>query len=82
MQNIFIFIQSQLDKHLQEHRQEQTGVKSYPCKQCNVEFNKPTYLREHMKQHYKIKYVIPLHARSELLQFNTNFSNISMILFY
>ena len=43
---------------MQEHRQEQTGMKSYPCKQCNLEFNKPGYLREHMKQHYKIKYVL------------------------
>ncbi|XP_069112294.1 zinc finger protein 236-like [Argopecten irradians] len=48
-------VQSQLDKHLAEHRQEQEGIKTYPCRQCTQEFNKPAFLREHMKQHYKIK---------------------------
>ena len=52
---IRFFFQSHLDKHMQEHRDEQEGTKTYPCKQCNLEFTKLTLLREHMKQHYKIR---------------------------
>lgn len=42
---------------MQEHRQEQEGMKTYPCRQCTQEFTKPIFLKEHMKQHYRIKYV-------------------------
>ncbi|KAL3860221.1 hypothetical protein ACJMK2_010376 [Sinanodonta woodiana] len=55
-------LQSQLDKHMNEHRQEKDGSRTYPCRQCTMEFHKPALLREHMKQHYKIKH--SLHHRS------------------
>ena len=48
-------LQSQLDRHMREHRQDQEGKRSYPCRQCTQEFPKMTLLREHMKQHYRIK---------------------------
>ena len=40
---------------MDEHRQEHEGTRIYPCKQCTLEFNKLVLLREHMKEHYKIK---------------------------
>ncbi len=40
---------------MQEHRDEQEGTKMYPCKHCNLVFHKLPLLREHMKQHYKIR---------------------------
>eukprot|EP00106_Octopus_bimaculoides_P013578 XP_014781020.1 PREDICTED: zinc finger protein 236-like [Octopus bimaculoides] len=48
-------LQSQLDKHMQEHREEHGNNRSYTCRQCSQEFAKITLLREHMKQHYRIK---------------------------
>ncbi|CAE1253065.1 Zinc finger protein 236 [Acanthosepion pharaonis] len=48
-------LQSQLDRHMREHRQDQEGKRSYSCRQCTQEFPKMTLLREHMKQHYRIK---------------------------
>ena len=56
--DISVKLQIHLDKHMQEHREEQEGNRVYPCKQCTQEFPRLALLREHMKQHYRIKWVI------------------------
>uniref|UniRef100_A0A2C9KB91 C2H2-type domain-containing protein n=1 Tax=Biomphalaria glabrata TaxID=6526 RepID=A0A2C9KB91_BIOGL len=46
-------LQHQLDKHMLEHRQE--GMRVYQCRQCNQGYSKMSALKEHMKQHYRVK---------------------------
>ena len=48
-------VQSQLDRHMHEHRQQNEGARIYTCKQCGEEYPRLNELREHMKKHYKIK---------------------------
>ena len=57
---LIIIFQSQLDKHLVEHREEQEGTRMYPCRQCSMEFAKHSQFREHMKQHNKVRYIYKL----------------------
>lgn len=51
-------LQSQLSVHLEEHRQELSGAKSYTCKTCSKEFVTQNQLREHLKSHAKIRPII------------------------
>ncbi|CAG5136803.1 unnamed protein product, partial [Candidula unifasciata] len=55
-------VQHQLDRHLLEHRQESDGARTFQCRQCHQEYNKMSTLKEHMKQHYKVK--ASLHHRN------------------
>ncbi|KAJ6664422.1 hypothetical protein lerEdw1_007079, partial [Lerista edwardsae] len=48
-------LQSQLALHMEEHRQELLGNKTYICKTCKKEFEISSQLKEHMKTHYKIR---------------------------
>ncbi|XP_067838040.1 zinc finger protein 236-like isoform X2 [Heptranchias perlo] len=48
-------LQSQLSRHLEEHRQELNGSRVHVCKICTKEFERPSQLREHMKSHYRVR---------------------------
>ncbi|KAM9307845.1 zinc finger protein 236 [Gastrophryne carolinensis] len=48
-------LQSHLSLHMEEHRQEVTGNKSYSCKSCKKTFESAPQLKEHMKTHFKIR---------------------------
>ncbi|XP_013403911.1 zinc finger protein 236 isoform X2 [Lingula anatina] len=47
--------QHQLDKHLIEHREEEDGGAEYTCKHCGQIFHKMSVLRDHMRQHTKVR---------------------------
>ncbi|XP_051573971.1 zinc finger protein 236-like isoform X2 [Myxocyprinus asiaticus] len=51
-------LQSQLSLHLEEHRKEISGTKSYTCKTCSKEFTTQNQLKEHLKSHAKIRPII------------------------
>ncbi|XP_048384932.1 zinc finger protein 236-like [Stegostoma tigrinum] len=48
-------LQSQLSRHLEEHRQELNGNRVHNCKICTKEFERLSQLREHMKSHYRVR---------------------------
>ena len=51
-------VQGQLDRHLAGHDHDVVGDvihRSYGCHQCQIKFFRLSDLREHMRQHYKIK---------------------------
>uniref|UniRef100_A0A4W3HPG4 Zinc finger protein 236 n=1 Tax=Callorhinchus milii TaxID=7868 RepID=A0A4W3HPG4_CALMI len=48
-------LQSQLSRHLEEHRQELNGNRVHVCKICTKEYERPSLLREHMKSHYRVR---------------------------
>ncbi|GFR59781.1 zinc finger protein 236 [Elysia marginata] len=43
----------QLDKHMETHRND--TVRVHKCRQCKQEFTKMSALKEHMKEHYKVR---------------------------
>ncbi|GLH06252.1 Krueppel homolog 1 [Gryllus bimaculatus] len=50
--------QAQLDIHAKEHQEDWTKTptsKLYQCRQCHQHFSRATFLRDHMKEHYKVK---------------------------
>ncbi|OCT76558.1 zinc finger protein 236 isoform X2 [Xenopus laevis] len=44
-----------LSLHMEEHRQEMAGNKTYSCKSCKKTFDSTPQLKEHMKTHFKIR---------------------------
>ncbi|XP_068093156.1 zinc finger protein 236 isoform X2 [Hyperolius riggenbachi] len=48
-------LQSHLSLHMEEHRQEVTGNKTYSCKSCKKTFETALQLKDHMKTHFKIR---------------------------
>ncbi|XP_018411031.1 PREDICTED: zinc finger protein 236 [Nanorana parkeri] len=48
-------LQSHLSLHMEEHRQEVTGNKTYSCKSCKKTFESAPQLKDHMKTHFKIR---------------------------
>ncbi|XP_038666192.1 zinc finger protein 236-like isoform X2 [Scyliorhinus canicula] len=48
-------LQSQLSRHLEEHRQELNGSRVHSCKICTKEYERASQLREHMKSHYRVR---------------------------
>uniref|UniRef100_A0A8C5M9C5 C2H2-type domain-containing protein n=1 Tax=Leptobrachium leishanense TaxID=445787 RepID=A0A8C5M9C5_9ANUR len=49
-------LQSHLSIHMEDHRQELMGNKTYNCKSCKKTFETPLQLKEHMKTHFKIRF--------------------------
>ncbi|XP_052231983.1 zinc finger protein 236-like isoform X2 [Dreissena polymorpha] len=47
--------QIHLDRHMVEHREEREGTRMYPCKTCSAQYYSRQELKEHTKQHLKIK---------------------------
>ncbi|XP_075069313.1 zinc finger protein 236 isoform X2 [Mixophyes fleayi] len=48
-------LQSHLSLHMEEHRQEMAGSKTYSCKSCKKTFDAAPQLKDHMKTHFKIR---------------------------
>ncbi|KAM4688132.1 zinc finger protein 236 isoform 4-T4 [Discoglossus pictus] len=48
-------LQSHLSLHMEEHRQELVGSKTYSCKSCKKTFDTAPQLKDHMKTHFKIR---------------------------
>ncbi|XP_063779404.1 zinc finger protein 236 isoform X3 [Pseudophryne corroboree] len=48
-------LQSHLSLHMEEHRQEMAGSKTYSCKSCKKTFDAASQLKDHMKTHFKIR---------------------------
>ncbi|XP_053401911.1 zinc finger protein 236-like isoform X2 [Mercenaria mercenaria] len=48
-------LQGQLDKHMLDHQEDREGTRVYSCRQCNASFMAQKDLKEHTKQHFKIK---------------------------
>ncbi|KAG8571411.1 hypothetical protein GDO81_011634 [Engystomops pustulosus] len=48
-------LQSHLSLHMEEHRQELSGNKTYSCKSCKKTFESAPQLKDHMKTHFKIR---------------------------
>ncbi|KAG9479133.1 hypothetical protein GDO78_012676 [Eleutherodactylus coqui] len=48
-------LQSHLSLHMEEHRQELAGSKTYNCKSCKKTFESSQQLKDHMKTHFKIR---------------------------
>ncbi|KAM4705525.1 zinc finger protein 236 [Rhinophrynus dorsalis] len=48
-------LQSHLSLHMEEHRQELSGNKTYSCKSCKKTFDSAPELKDHMKTHFKIR---------------------------
>lgn len=48
-------LQGQLDKHMLDHQEDRDGTRVFSCRQCNATFNTQKELKEHTKQHFKIK---------------------------
>ncbi|XP_061919552.1 zinc finger protein 236-like [Entelurus aequoreus] len=48
-------LQSQLSLHLEEHRKELSGTKVYTCKTCGKELKTSAHLKEHMRNHIKMR---------------------------
>ncbi|KAM8966935.1 zinc finger protein 236 [Pelodytes ibericus] len=48
-------LQSHLSLHMEEHRQELAGNKTYSCKSCKKTFDTTVQLKDHMKTHFKIR---------------------------
>jgi hypothetical protein len=51
----FIAFQSQLEEHKKEHQNEWVKPSNPQCRQCKWQFSRASALREHMKEHYKVK---------------------------
>ncbi|XP_052818114.1 zinc finger protein 236-like [Mya arenaria] len=47
--------QSHLDRHMLEHKEEREGTRVFSCKQCSAQFFSRGELKEHTKQHFKIR---------------------------
>ncbi|KAG8314120.1 hypothetical protein J6590_099640, partial [Homalodisca vitripennis] len=49
--------QVQLDKHMQSHDEEWVNPKArvYRCPSCDKQYSRASVLRQHMKDHYKVK---------------------------
>ncbi|XP_073422598.1 zinc finger protein 236 isoform X3 [Dendrobates tinctorius] len=48
-------LQTHLSLHMEEHRQELTGSKTYSCKSCKKTFDSTPQLKDHLKTHFKIR---------------------------
>ncbi|XP_077126187.1 zinc finger protein 236 isoform X3 [Ranitomeya variabilis] len=48
-------LQSHLSLHMEEHRQELAGSKTYSCKSCKKTFDSAPQLKDHLKTHFKIR---------------------------
>ncbi|XP_053570824.1 zinc finger protein 236 isoform X2 [Bombina bombina] len=48
-------LQTHLSLHMEEHRQEIVGSKTYSCKSCKKTFDSAPQLKDHMKTHLKIR---------------------------
>ncbi|XP_053324282.1 zinc finger protein 236 [Spea bombifrons] len=48
-------LQSHLSLHMEEHRQELSGSKTFSCKSCKKTFDTAPQLKDHMKTHFKIR---------------------------
>ncbi|CAH2284599.1 zinc finger 236 isoform X1 [Pelobates cultripes] len=48
-------LQSHLSLHMEEHRQELVGSKTYNCRSCKKTFDTTLQLKDHMKTHFKIR---------------------------
>ncbi|XP_075441615.1 zinc finger protein 236 isoform X2 [Ascaphus truei] len=48
-------LQSHLSLHMEDHRQELAGNKTYSCKSCKKTFDTSPQLKDHMKTHFKIR---------------------------
>ncbi|XP_074645057.1 zinc finger protein 236-like [Tubulanus polymorphus] len=46
---------NQLERHMNDHKQANECPRTYNCKHCSQIFNKLVELREHVKQHQKVK---------------------------
>ena len=53
----FCLIQGQLDRHQKCHKDDtETPHQTFTCSQCESQFKRLSLLKEHMKQHYKVKW--------------------------
>ncbi|XP_060591556.1 zinc finger protein 236-like isoform X2 [Ruditapes philippinarum] len=48
-------LQGQLDKHMLDHQEDRDGTRVYSCRQCNASFMTQKDLKDHTKQHFKIR---------------------------
>ncbi|KAL4235060.1 hypothetical protein ACF0H5_006698 [Mactra antiquata] len=48
-------LQGQLDKHMLDHQEDREGTRVYSCRQCNATYSNHKDLKEHTKQHFKIR---------------------------
>ncbi|XP_069587053.1 zinc finger protein 236 isoform X2 [Ranitomeya imitator] len=48
-------LQTHLSLHMEEHRQELAGSKTYSCKSCKKTFDSAPQLKDHLKTHFKIR---------------------------
>lgn len=47
-------MQSQLDRHMREHKKEEDGL--FECRHCQLEVQNMAALKEHMQTHIKVRY--------------------------
>ncbi|XP_063221108.1 zinc finger protein 236-like [Bacillus rossius redtenbacheri] len=47
--------QAQLERHMNDHKISESKEKVFQCQHCHQQFNQVSVLREHLRQHYKVK---------------------------